>query len=237
MDLPGGYRRDSGGGDLGIYCLRHQQPRPARAGADHGGGDVQSPLYLGKGDFNVPVLFTAVLELCFAGIAAVILNSWLQRKPKVTRTRAVRGKPIPLHESVSTQPTAPTPPPVVVPVQASVSAPSSAPDGRDRAGPRYRRPQGQRQRKQHPRRGRRQVNSGHRLKHHRSLRQLRRLRLRRRSRQNRSRLKRFITTSWQNLSILRKTTRPFRRRLTLLLTPSLSLCRSRAEPGFSRRFS
>ena len=86
------------------------------------GADVQSPLYLGKGDFNVPALFTAVLELCFAGIAAVILNSWLQRKPKVTRTRAaVRVSPIPVQSIAPTQPMAPPPsPPAVVPVQASV---------------------------------------------------------------------------------------------------------------------
>jgi hypothetical protein len=91
-----------------------------------GGGDVQSPLYLGKGDFNVPALFTAVLELCFAGIAAVILNSWLQRKPRMTRTRAVRVSPIPMQSITPTQPTAPPPsPPAVVPVQASVSVPSS----------------------------------------------------------------------------------------------------------------
>jgi hypothetical protein len=90
------------------------------------GGDVQSPLYLGKGDFNVPALFTAVLELCFAGIAAVILNSWLQRKPRMTRTRAVRVSPIPMQSIAPTQPTAPPPsPPAVVPVQASVSVPSS----------------------------------------------------------------------------------------------------------------
>jgi hypothetical protein len=91
-----------------------------------GGSDIQSPLYLGKGDFNVPALFTAVLELCFAGIAAVILNSLLQRKPKVTRTRAVRVSPIPMQSIAPTQP-APTPSPVVVPVQPSVSVPSSAP--------------------------------------------------------------------------------------------------------------
>jgi hypothetical protein len=92
------------------------------------GGDVQSPLYLGKGDFNVPALFTAVLELCFAGIAAVILNSWLQRKPKVTRTRAVRVSPIPVQSIAPTQPTAPPlSPPAVVPVQASVLVPSSPP--------------------------------------------------------------------------------------------------------------
>ncbi len=90
------------------------------------GGDVQSPLYLGKGDFNVPALFTAVLELCFAGIAAVILNSWLQRKPRMTRTRAVRVSPIPMQSITPTQPTAPPPSPsAVVPVQASVSVPSS----------------------------------------------------------------------------------------------------------------
>jgi hypothetical protein len=92
------------------------------------GGDVQSPLYLGKGDFNVPALFTAVLELCFAGIASVILKSWLQRKPKVTRTRAVRVSPIPMQSIAPTQPMAPPPsPPVVVPVQASVPVPSSSP--------------------------------------------------------------------------------------------------------------
>jgi hypothetical protein len=95
------------------------------------GGDVQSPLYLGKGDFNVPALFTAVLELCFAGIAAVILNSWLQRKPKMTRTRAVRVSPSPVQSIAPTQPATPPPPPrpsppAVVPVQASVSVPVAA---------------------------------------------------------------------------------------------------------------
>ena len=65
------------------------------------GGDVQSPLYLGKGDFNVPALFTSVLELCFAGIAAVILNSWVQRKPTVTRSKVVRVSPIPAQPAVT----------------------------------------------------------------------------------------------------------------------------------------
>ena len=31
------------------------------------GGDAQSPLYLGKGDFNVQALFTSFLELCLLG--------------------------------------------------------------------------------------------------------------------------------------------------------------------------
>jgi hypothetical protein len=82
------------------------------------GGDAQSPLYLGKGDINVPALFTSVLELCFAGIAAVILNSFLQRKPKVTRSKPARVSPIPA------QPAAPRPsPPSVAPVQAAASVP------------------------------------------------------------------------------------------------------------------
>jgi len=81
------------------------------------GGDVQSPLYLGKGDINLPALFTAVLELCFAGIVAVALNSWVQRKPKVIRIKSVSGNAIPVRHSDA-------PPSPVVPVQA---APSAAP--------------------------------------------------------------------------------------------------------------
>ena len=89
------------------------------------GGDVQSPLYLGKGDFNVPALFTSVLELCFAGIAAVILNSWVQRKPTVTRSKVVRVSPIPAQPAVT-----PPPPLAAAPVQAaaaSVQAAATAP--------------------------------------------------------------------------------------------------------------
>jgi hypothetical protein len=49
------------------------------------GGDSTSPLYLGKGDFNVQGLFTSVLELCFAGIMAVLLNFWSQKAAHVRR--------------------------------------------------------------------------------------------------------------------------------------------------------
>ena len=85
------------------------------------GGDVQSPLYLGKGEFNVPALFTSVLELCFAGIAAVMLNAWIQRKPRPSRSKSVRVSPVPA------QPAAPRPsPPVAVPVQAAATTPPAA---------------------------------------------------------------------------------------------------------------
>jgi hypothetical protein len=85
------------------------------------GGDVQSPLYLGKGDFNVPALFTSVLELCFAGIAAVILNSWVQRRPRLTRSKPVKVSPIPVQSVV------PSPPAQLVSAAASVPPPVAAP--------------------------------------------------------------------------------------------------------------
>jgi hypothetical protein len=84
------------------------------------GGDVQSPLYLGKGDINVPALFASVLELCFAGIVAVALNSVVQRKTKVIRVKSIRVSPIPA------QPAIPPPPPravAVVPPQPPPSPP------------------------------------------------------------------------------------------------------------------
>lgn len=91
------------------------------------GGDVQSPLYLGKGDVNVPALFASVLELCFAGITAVILNSFLQKKPKV-RSKPARVSPVAALSITPTQPTAPAPSqPAVIPVKAAPSAPSPIP--------------------------------------------------------------------------------------------------------------
>ncbi len=83
------------------------------------GADAQSPLYLGKGDFNVPALFTSVLELCFAGIVAVILNSWLGRRPRSRRGKSVKLIPIPSDPTV-TVPSIPA----VVPVQSVASVPS-----------------------------------------------------------------------------------------------------------------
>ena len=82
------------------------------------GADAQSPLYLGKGDINVPALFTSVLELCFAAIVAVILNAWVQRKPTPSRSKSIRISSIPA------QPAAPPPSPV--PVQATASVPLPA---------------------------------------------------------------------------------------------------------------
>jgi hypothetical protein len=84
------------------------------------GSDVQSPLYLGKGDLNIPALFTSVLNLCFAGIVAVILNFWVQRKPRVASGKSVRVSP------VRVQPVASTPSsPAVATIQAAPKAASA----------------------------------------------------------------------------------------------------------------
>jgi hypothetical protein len=81
------------------------------------GGDPQSPLYLGKGDFNIPALFTSVLELCFAGIVAVLLNSWSQKPGRVRLQSARRvavAAPAPAPVVALPAPPAPATAPVVV---------------------------------------------------------------------------------------------------------------------------
>jgi hypothetical protein len=88
------------------------------------GGDVQSPLYLGKGEFNVPGLFMAVLELCFAGLAAVIMNSFLQRKPRMMRSKPVTVSPIPAQPVMPARPAVqPDSPAPIAAVPATISAP------------------------------------------------------------------------------------------------------------------
>jgi|HubBroStandDraft_6_1064221.scaffolds.fasta_scaffold353467_2 hypothetical protein len=52
--------------------------------------DPQSPLYLGKGELNVPALFNSVLALCLAGIVFVLLHEWSQRKRAPVRMKMVR---------------------------------------------------------------------------------------------------------------------------------------------------
>lgn len=53
-------------------------------------GDPQSPLYLGKGELNIPPLFNSGLALCLAGIVFVVLYQWSRRKPGVRRVKVVR---------------------------------------------------------------------------------------------------------------------------------------------------
>jgi hypothetical protein len=54
------------------------------------GSDPQSPLYLGKGEFNFPELFKSVLALCLAGIIFVLLHEWSRKKRTAVRVKTVR---------------------------------------------------------------------------------------------------------------------------------------------------
>ena len=117
------------------------------------GGDPASPLYLGKGDIDVPALFIAILEFCLAGILAAVLNSWVQKPGRVVvrRTATVPGslslqsavapvaKPVPTAAPPAaapkpTQTVQPTPvqaasvaPPVAIPVAAKPAPPPAPP--------------------------------------------------------------------------------------------------------------
>jgi hypothetical protein len=53
------------------------------------GADPQSPLYLGKGEFNFPELFKSVLALCIAGILFVLLHEWSRKKRLPARVKTV----------------------------------------------------------------------------------------------------------------------------------------------------
>jgi len=86
------------------------------------GGDPQSPLYLGKGDFNVPAIFSSVLELCLAGIVAVVLYQWSRSAPRI-RVKTVKMRTVAPKTSVpSIAPTPVMPPPASVPTAPEVTA-------------------------------------------------------------------------------------------------------------------
>lgn len=80
------------------------------------GGDSTSPLYLGKGDFNIQGLFTSVLELCFAGIVAVLLNSWSQKAGHVRRKFVAAS----VESSLAPVVTHPAPSPATPPVDTAI---------------------------------------------------------------------------------------------------------------------
>jgi hypothetical protein len=91
------------------------------------GGDAESPLYLGKGDFNIPALFASVLEVCFAGIVAVVLGGWSQRSER-RQVRSVRLAPVaPLSAAVVRTPVESRPTPVTEPAIEAPLPGTSAP--------------------------------------------------------------------------------------------------------------
>ncbi len=95
------------------------------------GGDTQSPLSLGKGDFNIPGLFASTLELCLAAIVALILNSWSQRsrRVRVVRTSAASAEARPARVAAAEPPLAqvvvPSAPTPAVPAKATTASQTS----------------------------------------------------------------------------------------------------------------
>ena len=101
------------------------------------GGEAQSPL--GKGDFNIPNLFVAVVELCLAGIVFLSIKIWATRgapaAPRVRReaapSRMVVTEPAPsiVPRTAAAEPeTTPAPAPVLpVPPPAISQAPIPPP--------------------------------------------------------------------------------------------------------------
>jgi hypothetical protein len=51
--------------------------------------DPQSPLYLGKGEFDVAALFKSGLALCLAGILFVILQEWSRKGQRAKTARVI----------------------------------------------------------------------------------------------------------------------------------------------------
>jgi hypothetical protein len=105
------------------------------------GGDNSSPLYLGKPEFNLPDLFTAVLQLCVAGLFAIVLNAWMQEKPKAIKNKSLSLKQAipqaaraPLKTAAAAQTSAPTvsqpratdlPPPAAQVISKNIGAPAA----------------------------------------------------------------------------------------------------------------
>jgi hypothetical protein len=91
------------------------------------GGDVQSPLYLGRPDYNIPALLISFLQACLAGIAAVLVNSWPQSRG--ARPKAVRVAPVTVDRTPVLAPSivSPSAPKTAIPVEAPASNPPAPP--------------------------------------------------------------------------------------------------------------
>ena len=88
------------------------------------GTDPNSPLSLGPQTFNWPNLLSAIMQFCLAAIVAILVNSWMQRRPKMMmRARSLSVTSV----APTIQPPAPVPTPVQAPAQRTpVPVPAAA---------------------------------------------------------------------------------------------------------------
>jgi hypothetical protein len=87
------------------------------------GGDPQSPLYLGKGELNIPGLFNSFLAFCLAGIVFVLLHEWSRRKPAPVRVKTMRETQKVSQPAVGPLSITAPPAPVAAPTQTAVTPP------------------------------------------------------------------------------------------------------------------
>ncbi|MFZ0292837.1 MAG: hypothetical protein WAL52_04485 [Candidatus Sulfotelmatobacter sp.] len=90
------------------------------------GTDPQSPLYLGKGEFNFSELFKSVLTLCLAGIVFVLLNEWSRRRRSPVRVKTVHVTNKVLRPPAGVSSSMASSEEVTVPAQTAVSPLSSS---------------------------------------------------------------------------------------------------------------
>jgi hypothetical protein len=117
------------------------------------GGDPQSAIYLGKGDFNLTAIFISVLELCLAGLVGLILYQSMQPRVARVRVKTVKVKTVAAKSSMPSiapasfappsvpetpsavpKPVAPLPP-VAAPAPAPVATVAAAPPPPPQAKP------------------------------------------------------------------------------------------------------
>jgi len=84
------------------------------------GTDPNSPLSLGPQNFNWPNLLSAIMQLCLAGIVAILVNSWMQR-----RSPQMRGRSMSLSQAVPVQAPAAPPASTAIPATAPRPAPTA----------------------------------------------------------------------------------------------------------------
>jgi hypothetical protein len=110
--------------------------------------DPQSPFYLGTGDYNVAAFFAAVLELCFAAIAAALVSAWTSQSPKAVRRKSqevalpapplLAPEPSPAPKRVMT-----APPPALTPVAPAPASPTPVTAAQPTTAPQSQAPQRQ----------------------------------------------------------------------------------------------
>jgi len=92
------------------------------------GSDAGSPLSFGKRDYDIPAFFISLVEFFLAALVAIVVNAWVQRRPRVVRRMVTATAPAPAPTPrVVAPPTAPIAAPPTVPVTRPTAPVAAAP--------------------------------------------------------------------------------------------------------------